>query len=117
MPKRVDVDDYYAQLPSVALPHMERLRDLSLAASSSLVEQLAWNNPAYVLDGTRAWMLQSFKAHCSLRFTPEIFVAFAEEVAAAGAESGEGFVKLPFDQPLPEELLSSLMAQRLAQME
>jgi hypothetical protein len=33
MPKRVDVDDYLAQLPKAAIPHLTKLRGLSLAAA------------------------------------------------------------------------------------
>jgi hypothetical protein len=33
MPKRVDVDDYPAQLPQAAIPHLTKLRGLSLAVA------------------------------------------------------------------------------------
>ena len=113
MPKRVDVDDYFAHLSDVARPHMERLRELSLAADPEIEEKLAWNNPAYARNGVRLWMLQSFKAHCSLRTTPEEFAPHRAEVEEAGYEAGEGFVKLPYDTELPEELCARLMRYQL----
>jgi len=113
MPKRVDVDDYYRQLPEVARPHLERLRELSRAAAPDLVETLHWNTPVYLQDGVRLWMLQSFKQHCSLRYPTHQFGVHREEVEAAGYETGEGFIKLPYDRELPEELCARLMTYRL----
>ena len=118
MPKRGSVDDYFAQLGDVERPHLEELRALSLAADPTAREELKWNLPVYVRGrNTNLWMLQGFKKHCSLRFTPEFFGDHIAEVEAAGHEAGAGFVKLPYTQDLPVELLSSLMAARLRDYE
>ncbi|MBF4163613.1 iron chaperone [Nocardioides acrostichi] len=116
-PKRASLDDYYAQLSDAARPHLERLRELSLAAAPDLTEKLAWNNPAFHRDDVRLWMLQAFKAHCSLRFPTHQFADQRAAVEAAGYEAGEGFVKLPYDRPLPEDLLVALIGARLAEFE
>jgi len=116
-PKRADVADYFAQLDEAARPHLTKLRELSLAADPGLTETLAWNNPAYLKDGVRLWMLQSFKAHCSLRFPPRQFAAQKAAVEAAGYEAGEGFIKLPYDRELPVDLLRDLLAARRAEFE
>jgi hypothetical protein len=112
-PKRADVDDYFAQLTDVQRPYVERLRALSLAADADLVEQLAWNNPAYLMGTVRAWMLQSYKAHCSLRFPPPWYAEHRAGVDAAGLESGEGFLKVVYAEPFPEEQVTALMRARL----
>jgi len=112
-PKRVDADDYFAQLSDVARPHLEKLRQLSVEADPDLVETVHWNQPVYLKDGVRLWMLQSFKNHCSLRFPPHQFGPHRDEVKAAGYESGEGFIKLPYDRPLPADLCRTLIGYRL----
>jgi uncharacterized protein YdhG (YjbR/CyaY superfamily) len=117
MQKRADVADYYAQLSDDQLPYLEKLRELSRAAAPDLVETLAWNNPVYLKDGARLWMLQAFKHHCSLRFPPKQFSEHRAEVEAAGFEAGEGFIKLPYDRPLPVDLLKRLLQYRLADFE
>jgi len=58
-------------------------------------------------------MLWNFKHHCSLRFTPEFFAPHQSREAAAGEEYGAGFIKLPYDRPLPITLFESLMRDRL----
>jgi uncharacterized protein YdhG (YjbR/CyaY superfamily) len=114
MPKRESVDDFFAQLSDDQRPHLEMLRAMSLAADPQAREELKWNLPVYV-RGERAnlWMLQNFKHHCSLRFTPEFFANQKAEVEAAGYVAGAGFIKLPYERDLPAELLTGLMRARV----
>ena len=118
MPKRVDVEDYFARLEEYQRPHLKQLRQLSRATDPQAREQLAWNLPVYVRDQKgRLWMLQNFKHHCSLRFPPRFFTAHIEAVQAAGYEAGAGFIKLPYEHELPVELCRQLMAARIAEYE
>ena len=114
MPRRSSVADFFARLTDVQRPHLETLRELSLAADPEAREELKWNLPVYVRgDKTSLWMLQNFKYHCSLRFPPPFFATQKETVEAAGYEAGEGFIKLPYDRELPTELLEALMRARV----
>ena len=118
MPKRTSVDDYFAQLNDVQRPHLEALRKLSSEVAPESSEELKWNLPVYVRGkNTNLWMLQNFKNHCSLRFTPPFFATQKAAVEAAGYESGEGFIKLPYARELPTELLKSLMHARVLHYE
>ncbi|MGA2873340.1 MAG: DUF1801 domain-containing protein [Candidatus Dormibacteria bacterium] len=118
MPKRASVDDYFAQLSDVQRPHLEALRELSLHADPEAREELKWNLPMYVRgEKTNLWMLQNFKKHCSLRFSPSFFATQKTAVEAAGYEAGEGFIKLPYDRELPTELLTALMQARVEEYE
>ena len=118
MPKRESVDDYFAQLNDVERPHLETLRDLSRHADRKAREELKWNLPTYVRGrNANLWMLQNFKKHCSLRFSPAFFATQKQAVEAAGCEAGEGFVKLPYDRELPVDLLKALMKARVVDYE
>jgi len=118
MPKRTSVDDYFAQLEDGQRAHLEALRALSRRADPKAREELKWNLPVYVRgDKTNLWMLQNFKRHCSLRFTPEFFAGHRAAVEAAGYEAGEGFIKLPYDKELPTKLLKALMKARIEDYE
>jgi uncharacterized protein YdhG (YjbR/CyaY superfamily) len=115
MPKRKSVDDFFAQVTDGQRPHLEALRELSLAADPQAREELKYNLPVYVRgDKANLWMLQNFKNHCSLRFKPEFFATQKAVVEAAGYESGSGFVKLPYNRELPLDLLKKLMQARIA---
>lgn len=118
MPKRSDVDDFFAKLDDVQRPHLEALRALSHQVDPEAREELKWNLATWVRgNNTSLWMLQNFKKHCSLRFSPEFFAPHKAEVDAAGYESGAGFVKLPYDRDLPTDLLASLMKARVKEYE
>jgi uncharacterized protein YdhG (YjbR/CyaY superfamily) len=118
MPRRTSVDDFFAQLSDVQRPHLEALRELSLHADPEAREELKWNLPTYVRgEKTNLWMLQNFKNHCSLRFSPPFFATKKTAVEAAGYEAIEGFIKLPNDRELPTELLAALMKARVEEYE
>ena len=114
MPKRANVDDYFAQLDGLQRPHLLALRELSRDADPQAREELKWNLPVYVRgEKTNLWMLQNFKHHCSLRFSPPFFATQKAAVQTAGYEVGEGFVKLRYDRELPTDLLKALMQARI----
>src|SRR3954451_19002414 len=114
MPKRASVDDFFAQLDDVQRPHLEALRKLSCDADPAAREELKWNLPVYVRgEKTNLLMLQNFKNHCSLRFSPAFFATQKAAVEAAGYEAGSGFIKLPYDRELPTALLTALMRARV----
>ncbi len=118
MPKRTGVDDFFAQLNDVQRPHLEALRKLSRKADRQAREVLKWNLPVYVRgENTNLWMLQNFKNHCSLRFSPPFFATQKAAVEEAGCEAGEGFIKLPYDRELPTKLLRALMQARIEDYE
>ena len=118
MPKRASVDDYFAQLSDVQRQHLEALRELSREVDPEAREELKWNLPVYVRGkNTNLWMLQNFKNHCSLRFSPEFFATQRPDVEAAGYDAGEGFIKLPYNRELPTQLLRALMHARVQDYE
>ena len=99
MPKRTSVDDYFAQLDDVQRPHLEALRALSADVDPEAREVLKWNLPVYVRgENTNQWMLQNFKHHCSLRFSPEFFAgqkAAVEKSLARDTEQAAARAALP----------------------
>jgi uncharacterized protein YdhG (YjbR/CyaY superfamily) len=118
MPKRISVDDFFAQVEDHQRSHLEALRALSLAADKKAREELKYNLPTYVRgENTSLWMLQNFKNHCSLRFSTEFFASQKADVEAAGYEAGEGFIKLPYNRELPIALLKKLMKARKVEFE
>jgi uncharacterized protein YdhG (YjbR/CyaY superfamily) len=117
MPRRTDVDDFYEQLLPAARPHLDKLRELSRTAAPQAQEALQWNQPAYLIDGNRLWMLQAFKQHAALRFPLRIVGAHRAEIESAGYDAGSGMIKLPYDTQLPVDVLKLLMKARLEEYE
>ncbi|WP_144794882.1 iron chaperone [Kocuria palustris] len=114
-PKRQSPQDFFDRLEDHQRPHLLRLREISLGYAPAVAETLHWNTPAYLSGKDRLWMLQAFAKHCSLRFTPDFFASWQDEAAAAGQESGAGFLKLPYDREIPEDLCRRLIEAKLAE--
>ncbi|MBL5973907.1 MAG: DUF1801 domain-containing protein [Candidatus Leucobacter sulfamidivorax] len=111
-PKRDSIDDFFAQLEPHQRAHLEELRRISL--DYPVEEALRWNQPGYMRGSEQMWMLQAYAKHCSLRFVPDFFEAYADEVKAAGYEAGAGFLKILYAQEVPEQLCRRLIEARLA---
>lgn len=114
-PRRADLADFYSQLTETQQPHLLELQRISLSYAPTVTEKLQWNQPAFLRDGERLWMLQAYSKHCSLRFTPDFFTPFTDEVTSAGYECGAGFLKIRYDQQVPEALCRRLIEARLAE--
>jgi uncharacterized protein YdhG (YjbR/CyaY superfamily) len=120
-PKVSSVDAFFAKLDDVKRPHLEALRELSLAEAkkAGLVEALKWNFPAYTpaTSPGMVWMLQCFKKHCSLRFPVRFFADHRGEVEAADHEAIEGALKIPWDRDVPKALVVRLLRARIRDFE
>lgn len=112
--KRTDPDDFFERLEEHQKPHLEQLRRISREYLDEVTEELRWNHPTYLRDGKNQWMLQAFKNHCSLRFTPVFFGEYIDVVEAAGYEAGAGFLKIPYTEEVPESLCRELIEAQLA---
>lgn len=113
-PRRESPDQFFELLADDQKPHLTALRRISLDHTPRVTEELKWNQPAYTRDGQNMWMLQAFGKHCSLRFSPDFFSAFVDEVEAAGHECGAGFLKIPYSVEVPEVLCRKLIEAKLA---
>jgi uncharacterized protein YdhG (YjbR/CyaY superfamily) len=113
-PKVASVEEFFERLDDVQRPHLERLRELSLAAAegTAVEEALKYNFPAYVAP-TMVWTLQCFKNHCAVRFPVPFFARHRDEVAAAGYEAIEGSLKIRWDEQVPDDLVTRLLEDRI----
>ena len=110
------VDQYLAALPEDRRGPMASLRRAIRAAAPDAVETIAYDMPAFrTRDGRFLVSYDAFKAHYSLfPFTDEMVAAFGAELAPYLA--GKGTIRFPADQPLPENLVTRLVAMRVAEL-
>jgi uncharacterized protein YdhG (YjbR/CyaY superfamily) len=60
---------------------------------------------------TILFIFGGYKKHANFVFTPSTREAFADELA--GFKTGKGSVQLPYDAPVPAELLGRMIAHRI----
>ena len=110
------VDEYVAALPDDRRGPMDSLRRAIRAAAPEADETIAYNMPAFrTRDGRFLVSYDAFKSHYSLfPFTDGMLAAFGDELAPYLA--GKGTIRFPADRPIPEELVTRLVAVRVAEL-
>lgn len=108
------VDDYLARLPDDRRPAMDALRSTIRAAAPDAVEVVSYQMPAFKLDGRFLVSYAAFQRHISM------FPASAMVLEALGDEvrpylHGKGTIRFALGTPLPLELVSRIVAVRLAE--
>jgi uncharacterized protein YdhG (YjbR/CyaY superfamily) len=107
------VTEYIAAAPPVARPHLRRLRAILRSVAPDAEEVIKWNAPFYI-DPRYIFSFGAFKAHCVLAPTPAVLAAFQEELEAY--ETTTNYLKLRYDEPLPEALIRRIAKYRLRHM-
>lgn len=110
------VDEYHAALEGPAAELMTALRILVRDELPRSTEALKWNAPATLHpSGMILLICSAHREHANFTVTPSTREAFDEELQ--GHETGKGSVKLPYGQPLPEDLLRRMIAHRVREYE
>lgn len=108
-----DVDAYLAALPEDRRDALEALRRTIRAAAPEATETIAYQMPAYRMDGRFLVSFASYKHHVSL------FPWDDAMVEQLGAEiepylAGRGTIRFPADRPIPLDLVRKVVEIRLA---
>lgn len=114
--KPTTIDEYVAALEEPAATRLRELRVLVHEAAPGATETLKWGAPAFLHPGGMILVICSaHRDHANMTVTPSTLEAFAEELSGFG--TGKGSVRLPYDAPVPTELLRRMVAHRLREYE
>src|SRR5688572_20830785 len=106
------VDEYLAQVESdEARTRLERMRAIVREEASEAEEGISYGIPGYKLNGPLVH-IAAFKNHCSL-FGPGNMEQFAEQLK--GYKISKGTVQFPHSEPLPEDLIRSIVRARVVE--
>jgi uncharacterized protein YdhG (YjbR/CyaY superfamily) len=116
MSKAQSVDEYVAGFDGQARALLEALRALAHDAVPTADEAIKWGAPAWIHpSGTILFMVSGHNRHANIAFTPSTREAFDDELG--DWDTGKGSVKLPYGEPVPEDLLRRMMAFRVRERE
>ncbi|GAA1357699.1 hypothetical protein GCM10009596_09280 [Arthrobacter rhombi] len=107
------VQEYIDTFPATARPLLIELRELSLAHAPGASEGLKWGNPAYCLD-VILFVFSGYRDHGNMVFTPTTLQAHLGELD--GYRTGKGSVQLPYNRPIPTELLARMIEYRIREL-
>lgn len=112
MVKAQTVDEYLESLEGPARNRLQELRSLCQECIPEASEAIKWGSPAYVHpSGTILLILDFFKKHSNVVFTPSTKDAFAQDLTRL--DTGKGSVKIPYDEPVPTALLRKMIEYRV----
>jgi uncharacterized protein YdhG (YjbR/CyaY superfamily) len=101
------VAGYIAAAPPEGRAMLERLHALLREAAPRAQEAIKWGNPFFV-EPRFVFAFSAHKAHLSFAPGPEAMAAFQEQLKAH--DTTKHFLKLPYDEPLPEDLIRRMAA-------
>jgi uncharacterized protein YdhG (YjbR/CyaY superfamily) len=110
------IDAYIAAFPPEVQAILEQIRMMIRAAVPDVQETISYHMPTFTLNGRYLVYVAAHKQHIGLYPAPMGVEEFQEARALYGA--GKGTLKFPFDQPLPLDLIRSIVtfrAQELAE--
>lgn len=106
------IDDYIATFPPTTQVILQQLRATINAAAPQAEEKISYQMPTFALKGNLVHFA-AYPHHIGFYPTPSAITAFAEELARY--KSAKGSVQFPIDEPLPLELISRMVAFRVAE--
>ncbi len=104
------VDDYIAQFPADVQRVLKKVRATIKKAAPKAEERISYRMPGYFLNGQLVW----FGGHPDfLGFYPtgQGIASFKKELA--GYKTSKGAVQFPLDQPIPYDLITRIVKQRV----
>lgn len=114
MVKPANIDEYIDNAPEVAQDRLREIRALLASLAPDATEAIKWNVPA--LESDR--ILFAYSAHKThINFTPTRTTIEAMKSELGDFETGRDNIKLPYDKPLPLDLLKKVAEYRLAEVE
>lgn len=108
------VDDYLAALPPDRRATMEALRATIRAAAPDAIESIAYQMPAFRIDGRFLVSYAAYTHHYSLfPLSERVEAEHGPELARYA--HGRGTIRFPAGEPMPLDLVARIVRTRLAE--
>ncbi len=105
------VAEYIAAAPKAAQPHLRRIRAILREVAPGAAEVIKWNAPFYI-EPRFLFSFAAFKQHLSLTVGQAVLAEFAGKTGEYATT--RNFLKVRYDQPLPEALIRRMAKRQLA---
>ena len=106
------IEEYILQFPTNIQEILQMLRKVINEAAPDIQEKISYQMPTFVLHGNLVHFA-AFKNHIGFYPTPSAINAFKDELSKF--KGGKGSVQFPIDEPIPYELISSIVKFRVAE--
>ena len=107
------IAEYIEAAPAVGRPHLRRLYAILKSVAPKAEEAIKWGNPFFV-EPRFLFAFSAHKAHMNLVLNEATTEAFLEDLA--GHKTTKNFLQIPYDQPVPEDLIRRIAEHRLREV-
>ncbi len=99
------IDEYIAAQDESVQPMLREIRSIIQTAIPEAEERISWSMPTY-WKGRNIIHFAASKNHLGIYPGDEATAAFAEELSDYSVSKGT--IRLPYDQPIPEQLVARI---------
>lgn len=108
------VEEYIAGYSGEVRLRMETLRKMILDCSPKITEKISWGMATFVLNGNLVHF-SGEKRHLGFHPSPSAINAFQDRLD--GYQYSKGTIQLPYDKPMPYDLLQEIVMFRIREQE
>lgn len=110
MSRPTTIAEYIETAPEGARPHLWRLYEILKSVAPDAEEAIKWGAPFFI-EPRFLYSFSAHKAHVSLALTPATLEAHRDDLE--GHATTINFLKVRYDEPMPEDLIRKLAEHRL----
>ena len=99
------IEEYIKRQPEQVQPFLRQVNTAIQSAIPTAKEKISWSRPTYWKKHNLI-QFAAFKKHIGLYPGPEAVEAFADKLTQY--HTSKGAIQLPYDQPLPLELIAEI---------
>ncbi len=107
------IAEYIRAAPREGQPHLRRLYAILKSVAPEAQEAIKWGTPFFV-EPRFVFAFSAHKAHCNFAPTPAALAAFRKKLEKH--ETTKNYLQIPYDEPLPEDLIRRIAEYRLRHM-
>lgn len=110
-----NIDQYIAGFEPDVQERLKKIRKLVHDTIPEAVESISYQMPAFKYKGKILSYFAAFKNHIGFYATPESNLAFKDELSEY--KTTKGTIQLPYDKPIPTELLRKIILYKAMSIE
>ena len=107
------VDEYIQSFPKKTQAHLKAIRKIIKSTAPEAVEQIAYKMPAYKYNKKPLVYFAGYEKHIGLYATPSGHAKFKKQLSKY--KQGKGSVQFPIDEPMPIDLIKTIVEFRLSE--
>jgi len=107
------IAEYIRRAPREGQPHLRRMYEILKSVAPEAEEAIKWGTPFFV-EPRFLFAFSAHKAHLSFAPAKTGLKAFSKELEEH--DTTKGLVRIPYDKPLPEELVRKIAAHCLREV-